>query len=56
MTIKKIIDYVQYSPHNTNPAILRQMLEELIKGSQKPTQSSSSIFGKGVFGDIIFGE
>ena len=30
MTIDKVIEYVLYTPHNINKAILRQMLQELI--------------------------
>lgn len=31
MTIKKIVDYILYTPHNTNKAILISMLEDLIR-------------------------
>lgn len=30
MTIEKIIKYILHTPHNTNKAILREMLEQLI--------------------------
>ena len=30
MTIEKIVWYVQYTPHNTNRAVLEQMLKDLI--------------------------
>lgn len=30
MTIEKIIEYILHTPHNTNKAILREMLEQLI--------------------------
>lgn len=30
MTIEKIINYILHTPHNTNKAILREMLEQLI--------------------------
>ena len=30
MTIKKVIEYVLHTPHNTNYAILYSMLEQLI--------------------------
>lgn len=58
MTIQEIIDYIMYSPHNTNPAILREMLKKLIEDSKKcPYQEpSSSIFKVGIIGDLIFGE
>lgn len=35
MTIDKVMDYILHTPLNTNKAILRQMLEELIN-SQEP--------------------
>lgn len=31
MTIERIVQYVLHTPHNTNKAILRAMLEELIR-------------------------
>lgn len=30
MTIEKIVWYVQHTPHNTNRAVLEQMLKDLI--------------------------
>lgn len=30
MTIEKIVWYVQHTPHNTNRAVLEQMLRDLI--------------------------
>ena len=36
MTIKDVIEYVMYSPHNTNPAVLRSMLITLIEESKPP--------------------
>lgn len=30
MTIKKIVEYIQHTPHNTNRAILEEMLRQLI--------------------------
>ena len=30
MTIKKIVEYILHTPHNTNRAILEQMLRQLI--------------------------
>ena len=30
MTIKEIMEYVLHTPHNTNPAILIEMLKRLI--------------------------
>lgn len=33
MTIEKIVDYVLHTPHNTNKAILRAMLKDLIKAN-----------------------
>lgn len=30
MTIDQVIKYVLYTPHNTNKAILKQMLKQLI--------------------------
>ena len=30
MTIKKIVEYILHTPHNTNRAILEEMLRQLI--------------------------
>jgi hypothetical protein len=30
MSIERIVEYVLHTPHNTNRAILRRMLEDLI--------------------------
>jgi hypothetical protein len=58
MTIKEVVDYIMYSPYNTNPVILRQMLIKLVEDSKKCPylNASSSIFNEGVIGDLIFGE
>lgn len=32
MTKKEIIDYVMYSPENTNPSILSQMIDNVAGG------------------------
>lgn len=36
MTIKQILEYVLHTPHNTNPAVLTHMLEQLIKDNTNP--------------------
>ena len=41
MSIERIVEYVLHTPHNTNRAILRTMLEDLIishGGSLSPDQ------------------
>ena len=30
MTIKKIVEYILHTPHNTNRAILEEMLKQLV--------------------------
>ena len=40
MTIEKVIKYILHTPHNTNRAILQEMLEQLIleHGGRLPDQ------------------
>lgn len=47
MTIERIIDYILHTPHNTNKAILRQMLEELIKDSSNQPDVEEIIYDGG---------
>lgn len=55
MTIEQIIEYVLHTPHNTNRAILTEMLEQLILshggtlpgGSGGPDAPSGSIIYDG---------
>lgn len=48
MTIERIVDYVMHTPHNTNRAVLTQMLKELVKsGPDVPDEDRKVIYDGG---------
>lgn len=52
MTIQEIIDYVVHTPENSNPAVLKSMLEQL--GSTS-SAADSTITANGVEVPVIYG-
>lgn len=56
MTIERIVDYVMHTPHNTNRAVLIQMLKDLIQsqGSDVPGGPGSGGEGGGETQEIIY--
>lgn len=58
MTIEKIVDYVLHTPHNTNKAILIDMLEELIRttGGTVPDSGEEVIYDGGTEGEGTTGK
>ena len=44
MNSQEIVDYVMNTPNNTNPTILKQMIEESGSSSGSPNSTSSGVF------------
>lgn len=47
MTIEKIIEYVLHTPHNTNKAILAEMLKQLIEENGGSSEGKEIVYDGG---------